>query len=145
MSFNKNTLAFWNSRYYYKEAINCNCYQIDLLNQCLISYKKSFLDSDLSAESMPKRFEEPPVKKFVDTTKLIFTTYIYVTKYYLDQGSKMIYFVSILTTLEASYIFQLSEGIGGKNWDKLKIEPLKANLTCPNMRNILYMLISITS
>ena len=36
--------------------------QMDLLNQCLISYKKLCFDKGWSEDKKPKAFEEPPVK-----------------------------------------------------------------------------------
>jgi hypothetical protein len=49
----------------------------------------------------------------------------------LYQGSKMIIFGSILTTLIVSGVFRGRWG-SSKNWPELKIEPPLANLACLN-------------
>jgi hypothetical protein len=48
------------------------------------------------------------------------------------------YFESIMTTLEASFIFWCSWG-SSKNWLELKIEPPAANLACLNWWNTSYV------
>ena len=60
----------------------------------------------------------------------------------LDWQSKMIIFESILTTFEASVIFQGSWG-SSKNWLEPETVPPKENLTCPNLWNAQYASIYI--
>jgi hypothetical protein len=54
----------------------------------------------------------------------------------LDKCSQMIIFESFLTTFKASIVFRGGRG-SNKNWLKLEIEPLYANLACLNWGNTL--------